>query len=546
MNKKGQALIVTYIIIGCLLVISSALLYKAVTERNLLLRNQQMTEVFYLAEGAIENSISVFTSAIANYQVAPDVENMDLTTTYTTFYNTAVNSTITRLENTERNLTEGDTNIRVRNYEITATAIHPLNNNIRITLHQIIARRLIPTFQHAVFYNGDLEILPGKAMTLTGRIHANQSIYIDADSNANLKIDSFYLRSAGDIYNHRKDDGSNLTGTVSIRVTKNGSAKYENMDSGTTTIMDSDVPGWTDGALDLWGGTVQSSAQGITKLAAPAVGSIQPGGYYSNNASVVITNKTIVKNGTTLKEGKDYPTGTITETTSFYNNRDGKTVRMSVVDLSKLSGIVPAGEPRCNTCTNNLPSNGLLYVTRNNAGQTEEPGIKLINGETLNTPSGINGLTVVSNDPVYVKGNYNSSSSKSAAVICDAINLLSGDWVDSTSTSGLGARKAEDTTINAAFIAGIDTTQAGKYNGGLENYPRLHEDWGNANLNITGSFVALWESAISKGKWKYGEPQYAAPKNRNWTYNTNFNNVANLPPFTPWAVEARRIAWWAD
>jgi hypothetical protein len=34
------------------------------------------------------------------------------------------------------------------------------------------------------------------------------------------------------------------------------------------------------------------------------------------------------------------------------------------------------------------------------------------------------------------------------------------------------------------------------------------------------------------GPWIYGAPQYTAP-NRNWRYDTDFNNMANLPPMSP-------------
>lgn len=532
LGKKGQALIVAYVVIVVFVVIAASLLSNAINERYISLRNKLNNEVFYLAEGGTENAISLFSSAIANYQILPDAESYDVQTAYTTFGGATVDSTVTRLEDSDRLILEGQTNVLARNYEIISSATHPLNSSITVKLHQIVARRLIPTFQHVVFYSDDLEILPGANMTLSGRVHCNKDIYVDAESGKVLTIDSLHFYSAGGIYNQRKDSGAELAGEVSIRVNKSGSPKYEDMDN-----LDSKDPNWTTEAIDRWDGSVQSAVHGVTKLTTPSVASIQPGGYYATQANVVIVNGELKKGGVTLTEGIDYPPGTITTAATLYNNREGKYIKTTDIDLKLLAGGTVGGK----TYPNNLPSNGLLYATRDDAG-TYEPGIRLVNGTEIYRTGG---LTVVSNDPVYIEGNYNTTNEKSTSVICDAINLLSNNWNDAKSTQGLDSRTANTTTFNCALIAGIDKTTSGHYNGGLENYPRLHENWSGIQLNIKGSFVALWNSKIATGAWKYGSPQYTAPI-RNWIYNTDFNNTNKLPPFTPWAVEIQRIAWWKE
>lgn len=537
MDNKGQALIVSYLVISVFIVMAAALASKAASEKNISMRDKLANEAFFLAEGGVEDSIHSFTDAIANYQIQPDVSSFDVATSFTTFGNTVVNSSVTRLDDTDRLVVEGQTNILARNYEIVSTAVHPQNNAITVTLHQIISRRLIPTFQHAVFYNQDLEVLPGSDMTLSGRIHGNRNIYLDAESGKVLKIDSKYLHSAGEIYNMRKDDSRRLSGEVSIRVNKTGSAEYEDMDN-----LDSASSDWTTESIERWEGTVQSAVHGVTQLSAPSVASIQPNGYYASQADVVINNGQITKGGRVLQEGVDYPAGTITATESFYNNRESKYITTTNVDLSKLANLAnekPAGSN--NPYPNNLPSNGLIYATLSQ--YTNEPGIRITNGSTIERQQG---LTVVSNDPVYIQGDFNTVGEKPSSVICDSLNLLSNSWDDTNSPAGnWGSRNASQTTVNCAFIAGVDETSGGNYNGGLENYPRLHENWSGVNLNIKGSFVALWDSSFAQGQWLYGQPQYTAPK-RNWSYDTMFNNTNTLPPFTPWAVEARRIAWWKE
>jgi len=538
MSKKGQALILCYIIIAAFIAFLAILSSKAISERNISTRNKLNAEALYLAEGAIENSISSFTAAIANYQLAPDAASYNVTTTFSTFGGAAINTTITRLESTDRVILEGSTNVLVRNYEITTTVTHPQNNNITVTLHQIIARRLIPTFQHSVFYNDDLEILPGSNMTLSGRLHSNKDMYLDAESGATLTIDSTYLRSAGNIYNQRKNNGGqHLLGNVAIKV-NDGSGTYQNMNQ-SGVELDCNDTNWETASQTRWAGSVQSAVHGVNKLTAPAVASTQPSGYYANNANVVVENGIITKGGTVLTEGVDYPEGTITTNIDLYNYREGKYIKSTDIDLGKLSGV---GYTKADgsAYSNNLPSNGLLYATRNDAGTTYEPGIRLVNGDTINRDTG---LTVVTNDPLYIQGDFNTDSKKPASIISDSLNLLSNSWNDDNSASGLSSRIASETTYNCAFIAGIKTTTDSSYNGGLENYPRLHENWSSKNLNITGSFVALWNSSIATGNW--GSASYSPPK-RYWYYDTGFNTTSNLPPFTPMAVEAQRIAWWKD
>lgn len=537
-NNKGQALIVVYMVVAFFLIVSAALVGKSFTDRGNALRNRQSAEVFYLAEGAVENSISTFISAIANYQISPSIASYNVSTAFSTFGGITVNTVITRLENAERVITDGSTIIYARNYLFSATAVHPQNNAVSATVNQIVCRRLIPTFQHAVFYNDDLEILPGANMTLSGRIHSNSDIY--ADSKATLTIDTNYLHSAGDIYNRRKDTGDEDPGEVRISIKNSSPAQYEDMAG-----LDSESASWQTLSTERWDGTVQSAVHGVTKLATPTVGSIQPGGYYASNADVVIVNGQVTKSGVVLTANVDYPADAVTTTTgtTFKNNRENEYITMTNIDLGKLANAdgsnICSGRTPPGPCPNNLPSNGLLYATVTNAG-SNEPGIRLVNGGTI-ARSG--GLTVVSNDPVYIQGNYNTNAEQPASVIADALNLLSNNWTDAKSKMPLDSRTATATTVNCAFIAGADTTTSGNYNGGLENYPRLHEKWTNVGLTIKGSFVELWNSAVAHGAWIYGSPQYTAPI-RNWSYNTDFNDPAKLPPFTPWAVEAQRISWW--
>lgn len=535
-RNKGQALIMAYMAIVFLTILSAPLFDKVFVERRLVQRQRLQKEAFYLAEGALEEATNQFINAIANFQTLPDVDRYPATGTIDTIYSSfpsgaQASSFIKEAEASMRPFTDPDgIVVKVKAYIVTSTCQNPADTSISVTLNQAILVRIIYTFQHAVFYNDDLEMLPGPNMTLSGRIHSNKDIYLD--SNDTLTINSEYLRSAGDIYNRRKDSSDIPPGDV--RIKKSGTGAYFAMNG-----LDSESPDWFTESQTRWNGTVESSVHGTTKLAAPIVGSIQPDGYYADNAEVKVENGVIMRGSQALVEGVDIPVGTVATDEDFYNNREGKYIRMTNIDLKKLAGYAPADAEGHPSFTNNLPSNGLIYATRSDAGLTQEPGVRLINGSQIYRNGG---LTVVSDDPIYIQGDYNTVNKKPAAVICDSVNILSNNWSDANSASGLGSRGADNTTINTAFIAGVDNTATGHYNGGMENYPRLHEDWSGDTLYIRGSFVELWNSQAAQGAWVYGPPQYNAPA-RNWDYDSDFN-PDNMPPFTPWGVEAQRAAWW--
>jgi len=171
--------------------------------------------------------------------------------------------------------------------------------------------------------------------------------------------------------------------------------------------------------------------------------------------------------------------------------------------------------------------------------------VRVGNGAELASSSAgapaVRGLSIVTNQAVYVRGDFNAIDKKPAAFLADSLNILSNNWSDANSTLPLGSRPATSTTINAAFLAGTDTTggiegpagqDLGGYNGGLENYPRFHEYWIGRTLRYRGSFVSLNEPQHVDGPWVYGNPQYEAPI-RDWDYDTDFDDVANLPPLTP-------------
>lgn len=567
-SKNSQALILVCLVIVFFIILIAPLFNIIVSERNILKRERLQKEAFYLAEGALEDTTNQFISDIANFQVQADVARYPAAGTHNTAYAASAafpggshaSSFVTAAEIGMRVVTENGINARVKNYIVTSTCVHPADATITVTLNRAFTLRRIATFQHAVFYNDTLEFLPGAPMTLSGWIHSNNDIYI-ASNGSTLTIDSDYLHSAGDIYNKRLDKAGSDDGTVNIKV-EGTTNTFQNMH--TDPVLDCDNTNWATESQTRWKGTVQSSVHGVTKLAVPVVGSIAPSGYYASNAGLKITGTATMRGSVNLAESDTpghgiMPKGTITTTAILFDGRNGATMTTTNVDLQKLAGWVKDKDGNLvQSYDNNMPSNGLIYATTSSS-DTPVTGtaIRLTNGATIysgNTyvsgdkttgnlvTADSGGLTVVTNDPVYIQGNYNTSQ-KPTATICDSVNILSNSWDDTKSTQSLNNRNASNTTVDTAFIAGVDTTTPGHYNGGLENYLRLLENWSGKTLNITGCFIELWNSQAATGKWKDPGNYYNAPT-RNWAYDSSFASGNKLPPFTPQAIEAQKSTWW--
>ncbi len=482
-------------------------------------------------------------------------------------------------------------------YQVDSTAAE---HGSQETLHRIVDAVTTPIFQFAVFYTGDLEINPGPNMTLAGRVHTNGDLYLNCGGT--LTLNTNYVHAVGDIFRHRKDDPTRSDGTVDVReyvlnpfdlselssyfplnsksqMSALGVSTTSGYDSNFTNGFDADGDGafygpddWLPfalGALEYWdepdgytagaGETIKTGDHGLSAAVTPSINSIAmfepaPGGTGGDYDWDPAQGEYVpAPNGSgAFQKGffhdqaglsiLSHPDGSwqafdasgfeVTSSlsgavsiTSMYDARQGGDVDVIQIDMGVLnsSGVFPA--------------NGLLYAAGYGIDTgTDLKGVKLVNGSTLGAP-----LTVVSEGAVYVQGDYNIDGKKGASVIADAVNLLSNAWDDTKDSSGLP--RAEETTFNLAFISGNHDTAVGSYNGGFENLPRFHENWAGVKCNITGSFVNAWLSQFATGNWVYGGNRYTAP-NRNWAYDTFFNDIANLPPFTPHVVMGEDIVTW--
>ena len=252
----------------------------------------------------------------------------------------------------------------------------------------------------------------------------------------------------------------------------------------------------------------------------------------SNNVTIQDAAGTVVNNHSTGADLQIYNvfSGAITTNQTIQDNREAASIRLATLDVGKVTTAIKNG-----TLTG---FNGIIYVTDTSASATgvgAKRGVRLKNGTVM--PTG--GLTIVSGNPVYIQGDYNTGglnppsdsgnplqpqingyTRQPSSVIADAVNILSNSWSDSNSGSGLGSRVASSTTVNTAILSGIIPSANNIYSGGAENFPRFLEDWGGKTLTYYGSMVELYQSKQSIGTW--GKDNVYNPPNRQWFFDKNF------------------------
>ena len=401
-------------------------------------------------------------------------------------------------------------------------------------VQQDIQLAVVPVFQFTIFYNMDMEICPGPNMTIKGRVHSNGNLY--AQPQAQLTFQGDVTSALQIIAGKSPSDPSIRTpGTITFDAEHDGGVNSLNLPLGTNNS-----PAAVHAIIDIPpNGESPNSTMGQQRLYNQADliilvndGSVDMHGGNNNNG-----------NGATFNWSTD-TSKFVNTNVSFYDYREGKTIKTTQIDIGKMNTWF-AGQNKLKGLTSVFVAD---LRTQNSA---TEPGIRLIDGQTLMS----SGLTVATPDPLYVQGNYNvdstqlgssnTSKSKAAALVADSINVLSGSWSDANSNKSLSSRPASDTTVNAAFLAGIVPSNGSYYSGGVENFPRFLEDWSGHTLTYNGSMVVMFPSQIGTGFWKGTGSLYNIynPPTRNWNFDVNFSDPNKLPPMTPRVSTAIRGQW---
>jgi len=556
-EQRGVVLLMALLVMAVLVVQGLAFLAMATTEDTISSNYRNHTQTFYGAEAGLESGLVSLRNLLAGTPTPTDVQLVGLqpqplTTAQYTFSAFQVRRVRpTPYATTIASGSYAGLVAQTTDYEITAEVTGPRGSRTRLI--QVIQYLEIPLFQFGVFYGRgvDLEIAPGPPMTFNGRVHANSNLFA---INNTAKFDSV-VTTVGEVYRYLKRDPSDRGTNPQL---KDGSGVYQSLnfdhEYNQNFAAQWAAADWRTAALNTYNGLLRDSSMGVQEIIPPI-----PDLFYDPANPDVVSHQLIEKGtgsdsaamqasklyyqadlkittdaaGVTAGKDKDNNpvdlTGCNLTTKSFYDKREDATMTVTQVDVAALQAC------------GKTPANGILYVSRDGA----KKGVRLVNGTQL--PTG--GFTVVSENPVYVQGNYNTVNKVPAAVLADAITVLSNNWgpnnSDNKGNQVTTNRPATSTTVNAAFALGPSAESAvGQGNGQLENVIRFLENWNGKNFTYNGSLIALWHSLNAAGDWRCcgdSGTNYYNPPNRIWGYDPLFNT--SIPPGTPRGILTMRGRW---
>jgi hypothetical protein len=435
----------------------------------------------------------------------------------------------------------------VASADVTLPALGP-TGKVVAKVRRVFQKQQISPWNFAIFYVDPLEIHPGPQFIVTGWVHTNSDLYTGHNTltfadKVTYGSDWFAPTTANPTAGFKPGDGQHPETPTAPNYPSNLPPAHDDakqpfgLDS-TQIFNTADTNPNNDSYHEL--------------IDIPAAGYADPlaTGRYWNQAAVVIrinadNSYTIgtphssagVFDGTinVLNSGSLYNmfNGAITTNQTIQDNREGASIKLATLDISKIlnnGGPIRYKDPGF--------TNPIIYIYDASYSSGARRGIRIKNGGNIPTT----GLTIASNNPVYIQGDFNTGGTPPSdsgnpvdavtpqvagytrapvSILADAINILSNSWSDAASGT---VPVASHTTVNAAIISGIVPTAPvggdGSYSGGAENFPRFLEDWTGKKFTYYGSMVELYQSKQSIGEW--GKGSVYVPPDRQWYFDSNF------------------------
>lgn len=453
--------------------------------------------------------------------------------------------------------------------DIGITATDPANNRAEVVV--TANAQSIPLFQFGVFYNEDLEIHNGPTMEFAGWVHTNANLYLTPGSTNYTNFhdlittpDSLFWQRKNTNYrqpNVRIDDAAGVARTLNFDSRSNPGQSF------------------VTASNTLFNGRVMTGVSGVQPLRLPLPSGMDPielinprsGGDDADTRAVKFAWKATAHITVDMAQlnnvntcagltiiGSPLPTAANCalifsgNDDAFWDGRENIGADVFNINMGALQTWANGNSAR---------DYHIVYVTFTNvnAGNVlrDYPVVRISNGSTLLWP-----VTVATDRPMYIWGNFNTVGWQPASFIADAITFLSPVWTDAAHAVGAHVPGTNWTSppvtnvnttmsVYAAIAAGHSATpcdwqrsgcvvttpppavaSTSNYGGGLENFPRFIEDWSSDPMIYRGSLVSLFQSRYAaRRRWSW-TTYYQAPS-RDWRFDLRFRDPNNLPPGTP-------------
>ncbi|MGD0349348.1 MAG: hypothetical protein ABSB84_03415 [Verrucomicrobiota bacterium] len=487
-NNRGYALVITMFFLLVILTVFASMMYMIASNATVTRRNSLYNTSESAAEAAVDTVISQmdrdFLYQTLNnasvYQVLPiPATNWPVTFQFSGTNGSAAGQiTVTVVPQnwtTNWGLLNSSQfsglNAAVANCTVTATAT-PLNQGYGMssTVQEQFQLAAIPVFQYGAFYNMDMDISPGQAMTMNGKVMVNGNIWMcpQAQMIFNDTVSATLL-----VTNHDNPNDQQTLTFISGDLTYNGGQPVSHHDSLVMPVAGSN--------------TGLTNPEAILNLPPAGLGVPNDAAYASSNQTYLYNEcDLIISNSASGTNGKSWFGTNLSVYYSDYNNLSGRLLLLTnnfyvITNRPALSWfstnvVSPSTSTNLNNVTNvifagySFVTNTLFYDFRECAtvqvvqidvakfniwltdtttyggytwnyqcGGTDGahgnkghpidsiyvynavtpiskywlPGVRVVNGWQL---ASAKGLTIATPQPLYVQGNYNVQTNASAGV----------------------------------------------------------------------------------------------------------------------------------
>ncbi len=332
-----------------------------------------------------------------------------------------------------------------------------------LKLRRIFEKQIVAPWDYAIFYVDDLEIHPGPQFTVTGPVHSNGKVYTGHNTltfASKMSYGDDWSIGFSPLENTHpetptspvwpsnqpptREQGVQPYGLDALRIFNTTDANPNN--DSYREIIEQRVGTSPDPFTDLTDPNNPREAryydQADLRILIGAGGALT----IKDGTDTVLTNKSS-GNGKRLY---NLITGAVTTGQTIQDNREAAQVSLSNLDIRQLYNAFKTGGT-----LSDIPFNGVIYIADTTAASspaTQRRAIRLINGSQI--PQG--GLTIASDNAVYIQGDYNSGANggtqplsnalgaandptkptvpgytrQPCAVVADAVMILSNAWND--------------------------------------------------------------------------------------------------------------------